>query len=165
MVSSQWPWLWLNLVAWWWAEPTFLHCGVKLCDLDGQKVNALLQAAHPCWEAVGLTKQLAKDVLSMAACERKRRSITRRPVVVTAHMTLTRHLQVSSSSQNSLKPPNCRITAARVLLVTHSNSLATPSGRAPRHRKRGSMIRFTRGMSVGLFCKVLKEGGGGPLFF
>lgn len=39
------------------------------------------------------------------------------------------------------------MTAARVLLVTHSSSLATPSGRAPRHKYLGSMIRFTNGMA------------------
>lgn len=36
--------------------------------------------------------------------------------------------------------------AASVLLVTHSSSLVTPSGRAPRHRCRGSMFLFTSGM-------------------
>lgn len=36
--------------------------------------------------------------------------------------------------------------AARVLLVTHSSSLVTPSGSAPRHRCLGSMFLFTNGM-------------------
>lgn len=36
--------------------------------------------------------------------------------------------------------------AARVLFVTHSSSLVTPSGRAPRHRCLGSMFLFTSGM-------------------
>lgn len=36
--------------------------------------------------------------------------------------------------------------AASVLLVTHSSSLVTPSGRAPRHRCRGSIFLFTSGM-------------------
>lgn len=50
-------------------------------------------------------------------------------------------------NQHSLSPPSCLMTAASVLLVTHSSSLATPSGRAPRHRYRGSMMRFTSGMA------------------
>lgn len=36
--------------------------------------------------------------------------------------------------------------AASVLLVTHSSSLVTPSGRAPRQRCRGSIFLFTNGM-------------------
>lgn len=39
------------------------------------------------------------------------------------------------------------MTAARALLVTHSSSLVMPPGRAPRHRCRGSMFRFTKGMA------------------
>lgn len=38
--------------------------------------------------------------------------------------------------------------AARVLLVTHSSSLVTPSGTAPRHRCLGSMHLFTSGMAA-----------------
>lgn len=43
-----------------------------------------------------------------------------------------------------------RMIAARVLLVTHSSSLVIPSGRAPRHRCRGSMFLFTKGMADNL---------------
>ena len=48
--------------------------------------------------------------------------------------------------------------AARVLLVTHSSSLGMPSGRAPRHKCRGSMFLFTKGMAHNLKIKktVLK---------
>lgn len=45
-----------------------------------------------------------------------------------------------------LRLPSCLMMAASVLLVTHSSSLVTPSGRAPRHRCRGSMFLFTSGM-------------------
>jgi hypothetical protein len=43
--------------------------------------------------------------------------------------------------------------AARVLLVTHSSSLVIPSGRAPRHKCRGSMFLFTNGMADNLKIK------------
>lgn len=45
-----------------------------------------------------------------------------------------------------LRLPSCLMMAARVLFVTHSSSLVTPSGRAPRHRCLGSMFLFTSGM-------------------
>lgn len=45
--------------------------------------------------------------------------------------------------------------AARVLLVTHSSSLVMPSGRAPRHRCRGSMFLFTKGMAHDLKMKKM----------
>ncbi len=38
--------------------------------------------------------------------------------------------------------------AANVLFVTHSSSLVTPSGNAPRHKCLGSMFLFTNGMLV-----------------
>ncbi len=48
---------------------------------------------------------------------------------------------------HSLRLPSCLMMAARVLLVTHSSSLGTPSGRAPRHRCLGSILLFTSGMT------------------
>jgi len=48
---------------------------------------------------------------------------------------------------HSLKLPSCLMMAARVLLVTHSSSLGTPLGRAPRQRCLGSMLLFTSGMT------------------
>lgn len=47
-----------------------------------------------------------------------------------------------------LRLPSCLMMAARVLFVTHSSSLVTPSGRAPRHRCLGSMFLFTSGMML-----------------
>lgn len=48
---------------------------------------------------------------------------------------------------HSLRLPSCLMMAARVLLVTHSSSLGTPLGRAPRHRCLGSILLFTSGMT------------------
>lgn len=47
---------------------------------------------------------------------------------------------------DSLRLPSCLMMAASVLLVTHSSSLVTPSGSAPRHKCRGSMFLFTSGI-------------------
>lgn len=47
-----------------------------------------------------------------------------------------------------LRLPSCLMMAASVVLVTHSSSLVTPSGSAPRHKCRGSMFLFTNGMLV-----------------
>lgn len=59
---------------------------------------------------------------------------------------------------DSLRLPSCLMMAASVLLVTHSSSLVTPSGRAPRHRCRGSMFLFTSGMlPVGAHTLLDKE--------
>ena len=48
-----------------------------------------------------------------------------------------------------------------MLLVTHSSSLVTPSGTAPRHRCLGSIHRFTRGMMTHahLLLTIPAEGG------
>lgn len=53
-------------------ELTLLHAGVKLGDLDGQAVNAVLQRVGAHVKGVGLVKKLPENIFCMVACKKKK---------------------------------------------------------------------------------------------
>ena len=50
-------------------DPTLLHAGVQLCDLDGQAVDTVLQGVGTSVKGVGLVEKLPKNIFCMFTCK------------------------------------------------------------------------------------------------